>query len=101
MSIIEECVSAVQNWMAQNFLKLNAEKTEVIVCGFRAQLSKFHLSSVNIAGVSVPVQANAVRNLGVMFDCNMTMSAQVTKTVKAANYHLINILRACSQDVIN
>ena len=30
-SIIEECVSAVQNWMARNFLKLNAEKTEVIV----------------------------------------------------------------------
>lgn len=94
VSTIENCVSAVQSWMSQNFLKLNAEKTEVIVCGFRAQLSKFHLSSVNLAGVNVPVQVNAIRNLGVMFDCNMTMSAQVTKIVKAANFHLINIGRA-------
>ena len=94
VSNIETCVSEIQNWMSQNFLKLNAEKTEVIVCGFRAQLCKFHLSSVNIAGVNVPVQTNAVRNLGVMFDCNMSMSAQVNNVVKSANYHLINIGRA-------
>jgi len=31
VSTIENCVSAVQNWMSQNFLKLNTEKTEVIV----------------------------------------------------------------------
>ena len=60
----------------------------------RAQLCKFHLSSVNIAGVNVPVQTNAVRNLGVMFDCNMSMSAQDNNVVKSANYHLINIGRA-------
>ena len=42
----------------------------------------------------VPVQTNAVRNLGVMFDCNMSMSAQVNNVVKSANYHLINIGRA-------
>ena len=94
VSTIENCVSDIQNWMSRNFLKLNAEKTEVIVCGFRAQLNKFHLPSVNIAGVNVPVQVNAVRNLGVMFDCNMSMSAQVTKVVRAANYHLVNIGRA-------
>ena len=94
VSMIEKCVHDIQSWMSQNFLKLNAEKTEVIVCGFRAQLNKFHLVSLNIAGASVPVQVKAVRNLGVMFDCDMSMSAQVTKIVKAANYHLINIGRA-------
>ncbi len=79
----------------QNFLKLNAENTEVIVCGFRAKLSTFHLSSLNIDGqCPSAIKANAVRNLGVIFDCNMTMSAQVTKIFKAANYHLINIGRA-------
>ena len=29
-----------------------------------------------------------------MFDCNMSMSAQVNNVVKSANYHLINIGRA-------
>ena len=65
-----------------------------IVCGFRTQMSKFHLSSVNIAEVNIPVQTNAVRNLGVMFDCSMSISAQVNNVVKSANYHLINIGRA-------
>ena len=40
------------------------------------------------------MQTNAVRNLGVIFDCNMSMSAQVNKVAKSANYHLVNIPRA-------
>ena len=44
---------------------------------------------MNIAGVNVPVQTNAVRNLGVMFNCNMSMFAyDVNNVVKSANYHL-------------
>ena len=39
--------------MSSNFLKLNADKTEVLVIGFRAQLAKFNLSSLKIAGVDV------------------------------------------------
>ena len=42
--------------MSKNFLKLNADKTEVMVLGYRTQLSKFQLSSVSVAGIDVPVQ---------------------------------------------
>ncbi|PIK43327.1 hypothetical protein BSL78_19820 [Apostichopus japonicus] len=94
VSKLEECLSKVQAWMSTNFLKLNADKTEVMVFGFRAQLVKFNLPSVTVAGVDVPVQTNPVRNLGVMFDSGMTMSAQVTTTIRSANYHLNNISRA-------
>ena len=37
--------------MMANFLKLYAEKTEVLLIGFHAQLAKIDLSSMNIAGV--------------------------------------------------
>ncbi|PIK49627.1 putative RNA-directed DNA polymerase from mobile element jockey-like, partial [Apostichopus japonicus] len=67
VSKLEDCLSKVQAWMSTNFLKLNADKTEVMVIGFRAQLVKFNLPSVTVAGVDVPVQTNPVRNLGVMF----------------------------------
>ena len=40
VSNIEACVSEVNVWMASNFLKLNADKTEVLVIGFRTQLAK-------------------------------------------------------------
>ncbi len=94
VSTLEKCVREIQEWMQTNFLKLNAEKTEVLVLGFRAQLAKFRLASVNIAGVDVPVQSKAVRNLGVMFDCGMTMGAQVSNITRSANHQLINIGRA-------
>ena len=77
-----------------NFLKLNAEKTEVLLIGFHAQLAKIDLSSMNIAGVNVTIKSDPIRNLGVMFDTGMTMSAQVASVLKSDNYHLVNIGRA-------
>ena len=60
---LEQCVCKVQNWMSANFLKLNAEKTEVMAFGFRAQLAKFALSSIRISGVAIPMRSDPVRNL--------------------------------------
>jgi hypothetical protein len=94
VSNVEDCITEVQAWMSTNFLKLNADKTEVIAIGFRAQLAKFHLQSVKVAGVDVLVETKPVRNLGVMFDPAMTMSAQVSSIIKTANFYLTNIGRA-------
>ena len=90
---LEQCVSEVQKWMSANFLKL-AEKTEVMVFGFRAQLAKFAPPSIRISGVDIPVRSDPVRNLGVMFDPGMTVCAQVANITKAANFQLVNIGRA-------
>ena len=81
-------------WMMANFLKLNKEKTEVLLIGFHAQLAKVDLSSMNIARVNVTIKSDPIRNLGVMFDTGMTMSAQVASVLKSADYHLVNIGRA-------
>ena len=94
VSKIEVCITEVHKWMMANFLKLNAEKTEVLLIGFHAQLAKIDLSSMNIAGVNVTIKSDPIRNLGVMFDTGMTMSAQVASVLKSANYHLVNIGRA-------
>ncbi len=76
--------------MSSNFLRLNVHKTEVLLVGSRAQLSKFNLPSLKIAGTGVFIQTNPVRNLGVMLDSGMTMSAKVSSIVKSANFHLDN-----------
>ena len=94
VSNIEACVSEVNVWMASNFLKLNADKTEVLVIGFRTQLAKLDLSFMKLADADVAVQSNPIRNLGVMFDTGMTMATQVSNIVKSANFHLVNIGRS-------
>ena len=72
---VEQCVMEIQKWMSNNFLKLNAEKTEILIIGFRAQLAKFSVTHVQIAGVDIPVLSKPIKNLGVMFDSHMSMSA--------------------------
>ena len=94
VSNIEACVSEVNVWMASNFLKLNADKTEVLVIAFRTQLAKFDLLFMKLADADVAVQSNPISNLGVMFDTGMTMAAQVSNIVKSANFHLVNTGRA-------
>ena len=81
-------------WMSENYLKLNADKTEVIILGYRSQLSKIHLPNVNIAGVDIAVKSDPVKNLGVLFDTGLTMAAQVANITKSANFQLVNIGRA-------
>ena len=40
---LDLCVHDVNEWMTMNFLKLNADKTDVVMLGFKAQLAKIKL----------------------------------------------------------
>ena len=88
---IQTCVLDIQSWMTANMLKLNAEKTEVLIVGSRFQLLKFHLEAIWIGNGEVIIQRHSARNLGVMFDCCMTMSAQVDSLTRSTNFHLASI----------
>ena len=90
---IERCLSEIHAWMSANFLKLNSNKTEVLTFGTRQQLKKCTLNSINVVGIDVPIQSKPVRNLGVLFDCCMTMSAQVSSVIKTTSFHIRNISR--------
>ena len=61
---VEQCVKEIQEWISNNFLKLNAEKTNILIFGFRAQLAKFSIIHVQIAGVDIPVLSKPIKNLG-------------------------------------
>ena len=52
---IQEGVVDIQTWMTKNMLKLNADKTEILLIGSRSQLCKFTLEYITIGGVSVVV----------------------------------------------
>ena len=71
--------------MSQNKLKLNNDKTEIILFG-----SKKHLAELNINSLSLSVASEPVRNLGAIFDSQLIMAPHVKKS----SFHLRNIGKA-------
>ena len=55
------------------------------------QLRKYQLDRVTVAGVDVLLQQVPVRNLGVLFDPNMTFESHVSSIVRSTTYHVRNI----------
>lgn len=94
---LESCIAEVKTWMTQNQLKLNDEKTELILVS-----SPHHKQFVNnfpglLIGDSVITPKSSVRNLGAIFDSLMSMEPHINNTCKLAYYHLrnINSVRHC------
>ena len=86
----EHCLDDIRNWMAANSLKLNDEKSELLLLGTQRNLSKLTRDSIKI-GDSVICKSNTVRNIGAMFDPQLNMKCQVTLTSKSAWHRLYQI----------
>ena len=80
--------------MTKDSLKINDDKTEVILIGTKAQLKKVKIDNLAVGDSKiVPSTDEAIRNLGCWFDNSFTMTAHVTKTCKAGFFYLHNICR--------
>ena len=78
--------------MYQNMLQLNQEKTEFLVLATPYVLRKFPDIQLRLGDVSVRASTN-VKNLGVIFDASMNMSAQISAICKSVNFHIRNLWR--------
>ena len=89
---MERCVTNTRQWMKTNMLKLNDDKTEILI--IRPKSANQHLlpESVRIGNTNVTHNTHA-RNLGVTFDCNMSLERHVTNISRTAYYHLYIIGR--------
>ncbi len=87
---LQDCISNIKSWMVTNMLKLNDEKTEVIILGTRQQRKKVNISQLNVNGITV-CPTESVRNLGVMFDVDMKMQIKVKSVCSSGYHHLRNI----------
>ena len=87
---IQNCVLDINKWMAAHKLKLNNSKTELMFLGTSAQLHKLQSTSIDLGDVTIK-SVPEVRNLGVLFDCNLTMENHVNKICKTGYYNLRNL----------
>lgn len=89
--IVEKCVCDIDTWKAINKLRLNRDKTELLV------LNAYHCPSSSLESVAVTNEvitlSSSARNIGVLFDYNIIMEQHVTTLAKLAFYHLRNISR--------
>lgn len=92
ISRIEKCVTEVKAWMEHNLLKLNDDKTELIVFAPKHLQGLCQNVSVTFGGSTVTPAAQ-VKNLGVMFDQTMSMENHVNTISRTCHYHLRNISR--------
>ena len=68
VSRIEACVSDIRIWMKNNLLKLNDDKTELLIITSREDISKKLNISICIGDHSVTPSDDPPRNLGEIFD---------------------------------
>ena len=87
---LEKCCHDIRTWLQRNFLKLNDDKTEVLLIGSRQQLSKITLPGVTVGESSI-APATSVGDLGAVFDTHTTMVPHVNALSQSARYHIRNI----------
>ena len=80
----------MQNFMFINKLKLNPDKTEFILIGSKNNLLPHF--PIDILGNQVS-PAQSVKNLGVVFDFNFTLSDHVSQVITSTRVHARNLYR--------
>ena len=88
-SNIDICVQEINNWMILNGLKLNEEKTELLLLILRYQPSPSS-EFVRLGGETIQ-PSSSVRNLGVILDPSTDMEDHIKKIRKTCHFHLTNI----------
>jgi len=92
LKIMEKCVGEIREWMRKNMLKLNDEKTEVLVISTPYFTDRLHETHLRIGDANVQASESA-RNLGVIFDNTLDMSNHI-KTVCRASFMQLRHLRS-------
>ena len=76
-SNIQSCISDTLSWMQSNKLKLNTEKTEMMLVGSSVRISSVSCESAYRDGSCIPLQTT-VTNLGVHFDQTLSMKQHIS-----------------------
>ena len=88
---MSSCVSVadVSQWCESRRLQLNADKTEVIWFGSRANLNKLHYQEHHIQISSeIIIPTSVVRDLGVQLDSELSMKQHIRKVAATCFFHL-------------
>ena len=84
---LDACLVDVEAWLKASRLRLNPGKTQIMWPGSAQQLAKVRIDEVPVLSSRVRIVDEA-RNLGVVVDSQLSMSAQVAAVCRGGYYQL-------------
>lgn len=90
---LEQTISKVSDWMSSNFLSLNPSKTEFLLIGLPQQLKKINCPTIRLPNGCTLSPVTSARNLGVIFDSNLSFSQHISSVSKSCFYHIRDLRR--------
>ena len=97
LSLLQDCLLDVRDWMISSKLKLNPDKTEVLLFGTKLQREKCmqHFPAKLFDQEITPT--NSARNLGVVFDGGLNFKKHISLVCRSCYYHIRDLrrLRRC------
>ena len=90
VSKIQACVADIKAWMTYNMLKLNGDKTEILIITSKQQVSKVTGITMDFDNAIIRPASN-VRNLRVILDSTFNMDQQVNNICKTSYWQIHKI----------
>ena len=90
ISMLMDTVATIASWMDTIHLKLNPDKTEFIMFGYRSQLVKCVTNSVSISDSAIP-RSPSVRYLGVTLDEHLSLKEHIILKCRKAMSNFVMI----------
>ena len=85
---MQSCISDVKVWATANMLKLNDNKTELMLVTSKRTKHLHSLStSITIGNAQIPFKKSA-KNLGFTLDCHLTINAHVSNIARTCYFEL-------------
>ena len=89
---LEDCLTEISSWMCSNMLKLNENKTEVMLFAPKHRVKDLQYCHFTFGG-NIVTRSECVKNLGVHFDKTLSMNQQVSSVSKSCFHQIRNIGR--------
>jgi len=86
---LQNCFKKTSSWLSSNFLKLNDEKTEILLIGSDSLRCKVNLDKIRLGNADIKLSSSA-RNLGVYFDNALNFKQHISNVCKTSYSFLRN-----------
>ena len=85
---MQSCISDVNSWATANMLKLNDNKTDIMLVNSKRTKHLHSLpTSITMGNAQIPFK-KSVKNLSLTLDCHLTMNAHVSNIARTCYFEL-------------